>query len=234
MKDYLKRLARGIFRYEEPKVNVYVSFNQIDVPEDSITDLSFEYTSNESVKGVIWSSNDRVRLKDNMFSGTEGRIEYQVDTSGMHENDTLSGTFEIVSSGGEYQAAYEFRCVFRSLDTSIGSASSMFDFTNLVQKAPEEAESVFRDDRFKDYFIKGDNSLSSLYDLLSMNLNEPEAIEEFLVAAHQKEPLRLSVSTELNHCDGDDGNTSYSLILNRSTWGYTEVSVQAEPSFLKI
>ena len=234
MKGYLKRLARGIFRYEEPKVNVDVSFNQIDVPEDSITDLSFEYTSNESVKGVIWSSNERVRLKENMFSGTEGRIEYQVDTSGMHENDTLSGTFEIVSSGGEYQAAYEFRCVFRSLDTSIGSASNMFDFTNLVQKAPEEAESVFRDDRFKDYFIKGDNSLSSLYDLLSMNLNEPEAIEEFLVAAHQKEPLRLSVSTELNHCDGDDGNTSYSLILNRSTWGYTEVSVQAEPSFLKI
>ena len=39
MKDYLKRLARGIFRYEEPKVNVDVSFNQIDVPEDSITDL---------------------------------------------------------------------------------------------------------------------------------------------------------------------------------------------------
>ena len=92
----------------------------------------------------------------------------------------------------------------------------------------------YLDDMFKDYFIKGDNSLSSLYDLLSMNLNEPEAIEEFLVAAHQKEPLRLSVSTELNHCDGDDGNTSYSLILNRSTWGYTEVSVQAEPSFLKI
>ena len=53
MKDYLKRLARGIFRYEEPKVNVDVSFNQIDVPEDSITDLSFEYTSNESLKVLI-------------------------------------------------------------------------------------------------------------------------------------------------------------------------------------
>ena len=66
MKDYLKRLARGMFRYEEPKVNVDVSFNQIDVPEDSITDLSFEYTSNESVKGVIWSSNERVRLKLNI------------------------------------------------------------------------------------------------------------------------------------------------------------------------
>lgn len=234
MKDYLKRLARGIFRYDDAQIIIDKNEIKAEVPEDSVMSLSFSYSAGQAVKGVIWSSNDRVTINDNMFSGTEGTIEYQVDCTGMYNGDTLTGTFDVVSSAGEYQITYEFGCVLKSLETSIGQAATLYDFTNLAQKAPEEAERIYIDDRFKKTFLRGDDTLKCLYDMFSMNTNEAEAIEEFLVSAHQKEPVKLSIDSTLNQCDVSEDETGYSLMINKSTWGYTDISVKAQPSFVTV
>lgn len=231
MKDYLKRLARGIFKYDDVTISMDDSLIQTDICENSVTDMSFSFKAGEQIKGIIWSSNERVILKDNMFSGTEISMEYQVDSTGMYDGDVLAGTFDIVSSAGEYQLAYEFKCIVKPYDTVDGSIGTLYEFTNLVQKQPEEAARVYRDERFKDTMLRGDDTLKSLYDILAMNISEPEAIEELLVAAHQKEPVKLSIDSDINRClsKEDDG---HSLIINRSTWGYTDIDVSVDAPFI--
>jgi hypothetical protein len=169
-----------------------------------------------------------------MFSGTEGTIEYSVDCTGMYKDDTISGTFDIVSNVGEYRIAYEFKCVLRSFSTSLGAVSTLYDFTNLAQNAAEEAERIYVDERFRSALLRGDDALKSLYDLFIMNINESESIEEFLVSARQKEPVRLSIDSNMNHCEAKDEDVRCSLMLGKSTWGYTNVLVAAEPSFVTV
>lgn len=234
MKDYLKRLTRGIFRYEDVKINIDTTEIKADVYEDSCTTMYFHYNSSESVKGVIWSSDERVILKDNMFFGTEGTIEYQIDTTGMYDGDRLAGTFDIISNAGEYHIAYEFTCVLKSLEASTGGIKNLYDFTNLAQQAPEEAEKIYLDDRFKSTLLRGDDDLICLYDTLSVNTNEAETIEEFLVASHQKEPVRIFTDTNESSFSAVEDETEHTVMLNKSTWGYIHADVCTSPGFVEL
>ncbi len=234
MKDYLKRLARGVFQYEDEQISLDKSEISANVCEDSVTDMSFAYSAGRSVKGVIWSSNERVTLKDNMFSGTEGTIEYSVDSTGLTDGDTFSGSFDIVSNAGEYKIDYEYKCTAPMFNTSIGEVSKLYDFTNLAQNAPEEALHDFIDERFRKVCLRGDDTLKSLYDILVMNSDEAEAIEEFLVAARMKEPVKLSLDSNVRHYDVSEDEINSSLMLSKSSWGYVSVNVKAEPEFVTL
>ena len=157
-----------------------------------IRDRSFDIVSREVTKGVIWSSNERVKIIDNMFLGTVSTIHYIVDTNGLQKDDVIKGKFDVISNAGEYFLEYAFTVTAQFLKTNENDIADLFQFANFTRDYPEEAVAVFLSDNFN-ILIENDTKLSNIYEALKKENNTGRAIEEFLVAAGKKSPVLINL-----------------------------------------
>lgn len=233
MRDYLRRLAGGNFVYENPKLQFSTELIELKVTEGSVSKFSFELHATDTVKGVVWSSNERVCAEKKAFSGKDCVIDYTVDASGLLSGEQISGTFDVVCSCGEAQLAYEITTVKRHIAFSGGEASDMFHFAGIAQEAPEEALSIFNSDEFPEVFIRGDDSLLNLYKLLKKNTCRQEAMEEFLIAARKKPAVTVSANSEKRSYEDCSQNQRDIIELYKSGWGYTQLEIFSDCEFIK-
>ena len=108
MRDNLRRLACGHFVYDNPKLHFKQDNIELNITKNVVCEQSFDIVSREVTKGVIWSSNERVKIIDNMFLGTVSTIHYIVDTNGLQKDDVIKGKFDVISNAGEYFLEYAF------------------------------------------------------------------------------------------------------------------------------
>jgi len=248
MKEYLKHLARGNFTYDIPKLNI----NQeliIKAPCDSVQKASFNLCANAHTVGIVWSQNDRVVIRNNVFSGTQCKIDYEIHTKGFVPGDSIKGTFDIISISGEKQIPYEIQVIDKIYEASIGSINNVFQFYNLAHQSLDEAVKFFDNDNFKHIVLKDDILLNNVYDLLKIDNDRYRAMFEFLVAAHKKNPVTIHIARhdyKYNnaHVDilGDEravvtimdcsDNSPYKLLLNKSGWGYVKIDVKTDNPFI--
>ena len=158
MKEYLKRLARGNFTYDIPQLDIDTK-RIVKAACNSVIRQSFVLKSDLHTMGIIWSQNDRVVIRNNVFSGTECKIDYEIYTKGLLPNDSMKGTFDIISISGEKQIPYEIQIVDKVCETSIGIVDTVFDFYNLAHQSIDEAVQFFDSNHFKNivlrrYFIR--------------------------------------------------------------------------------
>ena len=66
MRDNLRRLACGHFVYDNPKLHFKQDNIELNITKNVVCEQSFDIVSREVTKGVIWSSNERVKTIDNM------------------------------------------------------------------------------------------------------------------------------------------------------------------------
>ena len=88
MKEYLKRLARGNFTYDIPQLDIDTK-RIVKAACNSVIRQSFVLKSDLHTMGIIWSQNDRVVIRNNVFSGTECKIDYEIYTKGLLPNDSM-------------------------------------------------------------------------------------------------------------------------------------------------
>lgn len=234
MKDYLKRLARGNFIYDAGRLEFSQERLTMQVTEQTIQQGTFSFAATQAVKGLIWSQNERVVVHEHAFSGTQMDISYSVNAMGLHSRDMISGCFYLITSAGEAQVPYDFKVVEETVQTSTGSASNMFHFANLVQTAQEEAETVFLGERFKTVFLKTDYVLANVYDLISAGSSLPEAMEEFLIAAHKKMPVQIRISEEKKRYADFQADLQDSIVITKSGWGYISIQISTDCPFIRL
>lgn len=234
MKEYLKRLARGSFVYEEPKLAFSDESLEVQAVSGAVLQLEFVINAADKIKGIVWSSNERVVPESRTFAGTEIRIAYSVDTRGLRDKDVISGTFDIVSSAGEASLPYEVKVVPKVCRTTVGEVSNIFHFANLCQNSIEEAETIFDSRDFKEIVLKDDKMLANLYDVLKQGRSRDCAIEELLVAAHKKPPVTIKLQQEnVSYADITE-SISESVEISKSGWGYINISAFADADFIKL
>lgn len=234
MKDHLKRMASGNFIYQQPELKLPVSQLSAEVTKHTVSRQVFVLHATAPVKGLVWSSNTRVRLLEHMFSGMESSLSYEINTEGLESGAVLLGSFNIVSSAGEAVLPYEFKIVGAFADTSVGPADNLFHFANLVQTAQEEAQTCFLKPNFKEIFLQKESALSNIYDIIRKGSSTPDAVEEFLIAARKKMPISLSLSENMKRYEEPGGNLEDRVVLSRSGWGYLAIEVKADGPFIRL
>lgn len=234
MKEYINRFARGSFLYHLPQINILPQKVEEKVALDTQTEFQLKIQSTDTVKGLIYSSNERVAMDTNTFYGTENVISYQVNTVGLICSDSINGKFTIVSSAGEVEISYCFQVEEQSYETSEGSTANLFEFASLLEKSPKEAETLFLSETFSDVFLHDTPYLRNLYEVLRKQANTQLAIEEFLLAGKKKAPVRIQAENLFREYKDLTENHKDSLVIERSTWGYMNLSIQTDCDFIQL
>lgn len=239
MKDTINRLARGVFEYEPPVIELSEVNIEESIGINSIYcgELRIKSVAGQSIKGVVSSSNHAVTMEKATFVGVDNVVKYKVDTRGINKGEQIQGIFNIISNGGETSVTYTFNVVDNSVDSSMGAIKNLFHFTNLVQTEPDEAYKLFASDSFESIFLKDDYELKNRYQLLLYG-DKPKylgartdirhCVEEFLISIHKKNRIQLSVSDEYKEYIGLDNSRTDSVTLAKSTWGAIKIKVSCD------
>ena len=234
MKEYINRLAKGDFVYDNPELIVSSKSIEQDIISESEEEHRFTVSAGNYVKGLVYSSNPRVVLKCNSFGGRDNAIAYTVNTKGLNLQESITGNFNIVSSAGEAQVSYAFMVTGKSCMTSAGEVRNMFHFANLVQTAPKEAETLFESEKFADIFIGKDENLKNTYKTLMGSMDVASAIEEFLIADRKKSAVALSIQEHCKEFGVLEENTMEQLVITRNSWGYAIIFIDSDVEFIEL
>lgn len=236
MKEQINRYARGVFEYEpllaivEPSsVSEVVLKNQ-----DCTGKLNIREQRGRELKGIVYSTNNRIHIVNSQFIGSESTIEYTIDTEGIEPGDRLIGSFQVVTNGGEEHIPFEFGVEAGAYESELGDVKNLFHFANLAQTNVNEAVRLFAMPEFSKVFLKDDLRTSRLHDQLLLGSDIKTALEEFLVAIHKKNRVHIS----LDHYEADyealEEDMPHTIVLTKSVWGRIEVNVTAEGDFIEL
>ncbi len=234
MKEQINRYARGVFEYEPPAVELKDSsiYAVVDKNRGYKGYVAFSGSRGSSLKGIIYSDNDRVVLSETSFSGENISIEYTVKCDKALNGDIIEGAFNIVSNGGECTIPYSFRIEAGSHDTSVGAVRNLFHFASLAQTNAEEAVNLFLADDFEEVYIGDDMTLRCIYEGLSKGGEPMVNMEEFLIAVHKKSPINISLPVSMASFWNVSEKFKETVTVERNSWGFTDVRVSTDAPFI--
>lgn len=215
---------------------------EISQPEVALTLRAGEtYTSRIEVKrkekgrlqGVVTSDNRRILLAENSFRGESCAITYGVDTKGLPAGEQIRGNLILISNAGELSIPVRVR-VISAVDEKAPEVESLSDFTALCQKSLRDGFSLFTEPEFTQLLTGEDAAYRALYRGLSKGPVNYQRMEEFLVAAGQKEALTFSVDHEEKSFFGVKEREQDTIYLYKNTWGYEQLEITAEGKFLEL
>lgn len=232
----MEQLINGRFEYEVPAFITSESEIHLKIPEGRNQKGEFSAGAEDGsrVKGVVTSDNRRIVLAKDKFSGSTSKITYGVDTRGLLCGETIEGNIVLSSNIGELKVPVTVQIEEVEIQSSKGQVRTLEDFTRLAMKDPREAFRLFTSDKFY-RILNGKNCVyTALYKGMSHNPVTYQHMEEFLIAAHKKEAIVLSMDKDkkgtyqINHSQKD------TLFIYKSTWGYVRMEVEAVGDFLEI
>ena len=236
MKSLIDKLAAGKIEYNRPEFEVSVQKIEEEMTPDSIGKGHINITSVNGVvlKGVAYSSNQRLRLADNQFGGKNCILEYEVDTRHMDpaDHDEICGEIDLITNGGEHTVTFDIKVVRPVMKSSIGNIETMEQFVNLVQMSYEEALKYFLSSEFTAFLENTDPGNLPLYEGLIQGLDKKLALEEFLIATGRKQPVHLEISEKYRQYDACEGSFQDFITITRDSWGYVDILVQVQGDFI--
>lgn len=201
MRERINRLAKGILDTELPRVAAApVSIDDAVRPHATVKKEFYVGSLNGlNVKGLVYSSNARVKVPVNAFGGLRNHIAYEVDTMCMPGGASIEGHFDLVTNAGEYRIPYVFHVETAASGQVIGTLLTAQDFAKLAAKDNDLAIRLLEYQDFVDAPFMQDLRTRAIYDTLKGHGSRHNFLEEFLVALGEKEPVRLTVDTEPRH-----------------------------------
>ena len=185
------------------------------------------------MKGIVYSSDCRVELRENQFAGTGAALEYQIRESDTGEEGCIRGRFHIVCTGGEYDLPYQF--TFSQASAADGPFETLEQFASYAAGNRDEALRIFDSERFAALPFMQDLGLVCLYDGLRAQNDRQLGMEEFLTAAGGKKKVTLELlDQERNYRFQDQEETEDGIQLRRDGWGYLKLTVKAEGDFIRL
>ncbi len=234
MKDKIDSFSKGNFRYEKPELIISVREVSISVETGKKYSGTFSVSAGDKkrVKGLVYSSEALLSIKDNSFFGAENIIEYTFDAGYLDVGTKIGCKLNIVSDCGEAEIDFHVNVTAPSCSMGDETISDMFHYANLAKSNWSDAKLLFKSADFDKMIKYHDPECANLYGRLALAGNTSLAMEEFLIAVHKKHPIRFTTDkTELVY---EAGAYSFmdKITIRKDTWGYAQLRIEADGDFI--
>ena len=235
MRGRINRLAKGIIDMEAPVLSIQPDRidEEITVGELIRDELFISSDNGLHSKGLVYSSNSRVRVLNGAFGGLRNHIGYEINSRYLEYGDVIEGSFYLVTNGGEKEVPYSFRVQAGVSGKTLGQLKDPMDFAKMARQDYELAVRVFEYRDFTEVPFMQDTHVRAVYDGLRGHGNRYGQLEQFLIALELKEPVRLEVEKPHRQYYGLDQTIEEDLEIRRIGWGYLPVAVQVEGNFIQ-
>ena len=236
MRNRIRRLALGQFEYVKPEVEFSVEEISLRVTEDGEAAGSFDMvcTNEQKLRGLIYSTNERMECLTPQFSGEQVCIRYCFHAKGLSEGEHATGEFVIVCNSCEYSLSFDVLVTKSYPESSVGRICNMQDFTMLARENWEEAYRLFYHKGFAKLLKHSSEEERLIYrgmvDAHPSNRN----LEEFLIAIHRKDPIRISVDEQELVFTGGESEEQQVPHLHKNGWGYLSIHAASDAPFVRL
>lgn len=236
MRERINRLARGIVDGGVPGLMIKPERLEGSLGAGQTVKGEFlvQSTNDLYIKGLVYSSNERVRAVNDAFGGLRSHIIYEVDTRYMEDGDEIKGSFYLVTNGGEREIPYSLRIQTGTGGEELAPLKTARDFANLARKNTEMALRLFEYQDFIQAPFMQDTEARTVYEGLRGRNDRRNLLEEFLVALHVKEPVRINTDTSPRYYRNLEEEAEDFIELAVSGWGYKEARLKAEGDFISL
>ena len=234
MREKINRLARGIVDTESPECVLKPAVIEETVRAGEAARGEFFVLSGNglTVKGLVYSTDGRVKIPDNSFGGLRSRISYEVDSELMADGEEIRGSFCLVTNAGEVTLPYVFRAEAGVSARMLSELRKPVDFARLARENRDLACRLFE---YRDFpsapFMQGIRA-RAVYEGLKGGRDRAGAVEEFMVAMDMKPPVEVYVKEETRKYGEHIAAFDDSLVIRKKNWGYVKLEVETEGEFL--
>ena len=236
MKNKINQFYSDIFNDKRKMILLPQTKLYFSVRKDGQYSGSFVVKSADTrnVRGLIYTSDFRMHLRENGFDSTEAKISFTYDAFGLTPGALIHGSFYIESEAGEYEVHYTALIEEPYIETSIGRIVNLKEFTKLAAYNYKEATSLFSSTRFRDVLELESSEISNYYEgFRKLSLNQG-ALEEFLIGTGMKNQVHLKVLENTKEYPDIDRSRTDILEISKNTWGYLPISVETEGTFIRV
>ena len=236
MKRRIEELINDTYIYQAPKLVLSDTSLELTAPADSSLEGEFFFSAedNSRIRGMLISSNRRIVLEKDTFSGNAIHVHYIIDTRGLKDEETFSGEITILSPVGEACVSVRVRVQTPEVQTRHGEIRNLEGFAKLARTDFREAFRLFNSPDFL-RFLKGkDSCWLPLYRGLCAKPSGYQHLEEFLIACGRKEPVHISLDRDRKVYDGLRSSQKNILYVEKDTWGYVRMDVEVQGAFLQV
>lgn len=236
MKEKIERFSKGDFEYELPYICLSDDEIRIttEVGKKAFGSFTISNSMARPMKGVIYSSSRWMKVLNSAFQGTENNIEYEFDARFLKEGDLIEGELCIVSDCGEKLVPFSVCIKNYYYSTTMGKIKDLFQFTNLARADWSEAKKVFLSEDFEQIILGNEDKIRFIYRSLIKGASTSQALEEFLIAIRKKSAISLSIDRSQLEYEVEQTAISDKLILTKSSWGFAEIKISTDVSFLQL
>ena len=208
--------------------NIELSAEPGEIVEDSFA----IHAADKYTEGKIYSSDTRMRVYENTFSGEETQVAYCFDGTSVEAGSSIRGEFVVISNRGEYTIPYKVSVQKPRLQSSLGTIKNLFHFTNLAQTNWEEAVTLFYSRNFALILHKSDKNAVMSYTGLTRNEGNQQNVEEFLIEISKKSQIVYNFDIEGFLLEDVQDSIVKSVVIKRSSWGYGCVNIWIKGDFI--
>ena len=232
MKKRMEQLVTGKFEYIVPSIRLSDEEITITVSEGVDYQGNFFFGAEDSslIKGMLFSDNRRIILSKDSFSGNAISIFYRIDMKGLTSGDECSGNVTICSNLGEAKISFNVIVEPKEVKTSHGNLRDLRQFVTLAEENYKEAFRLYSKDTFKQLLKRESVRYEELYRGLSKNPVTYQNMEEFLIAAGQKEAITISADRNKKELLNLEGSLKDTIYINKNTWGYLRLEIEDRKS----
>lgn len=236
MRERINRLAKGIVDMEKPALTIQPDRFDEEIQAGELIRKELFVTSDNSLhsKGLVYSSNSRVKVMNSSFGGLRNHIGYEINSRYLEYGDVIEGTFYLVTNAGEKEVPYSFRVGAGISGRTLEQLNEPKDFADMAKQDYEMALRVFEYRDFVAVPFMHHTHIRAVYDGLKGHGNRYGQLEQFLIALRLKDPVRLEVENLSREYYGLDQAEDGEIEIQRIGWGYLPVTVQAEGGFIQI
>ena len=225
-------------RFDRAPGQIIFEYDSLDLSavekEPFSSTLFFSSASGDVLRGMVFSSNPYVVVKNPSFEGEKITVSFAVINAGAREGDVISGDFCVIWQGGSKDIPYTITYRAKELvceDTAIHTPA---DFATFYRTNPRAALSLFHSADFLAFACRQDKAFELLVRGYQTFPKTFENLEEFLTGAGLKDRVTFSLSdSSLTYTAGEE-TLRESLDITKNTWGFISINVSADADFLTV
>lgn len=234
MRKRIGQLSRGKIEYVIPKIIFSEELLRIQAYTD--IDFSGSFTlsckNDRDVRGIVYSSNDRMECLTPQFSGGETTIRYRFHSCGMTEGAVVEGEFLVVANGTVEHLPYKVSVRCRYPESSVGEICNLYDFTQLAKEHWQEAYRLFYHKNFKNLIRPKEFKEAMIYKGILAAKPSNRNLEEFFVGIHKKQRVSFSLKKKKYVFEDVKEDQKEVVTLTKDGWGFFDIRIRVDGDFL--
>jgi hypothetical protein len=184
-------------KYEYPLPQIKADINEINIKVALGGSNKGKFNVSNLSKGVlsgkITSDITGLDFYPNIWTENSCDIMYIFDSSDYHLGISLQGRAIIESDGGEVVISVTIDVLNKPIVKDSLGISNLKDFVNFAKKDFLKAKEIFSSDEFLNLCNIKDTHYINLYKRLNLEVYKEIALDNFLIATHQKSPVKVTL-----------------------------------------